>query len=86
MSGVQVVLQLKEQQATLKVVGVMASSNKVMASMSQLLSVPQIATVSRNMAKEMEKVLCMTPFGPFRPSKLFPATGRPHIGDDRRPL
>jgi charged multivesicular body protein 3 len=49
------VMQLKEQAATMKVVGTMAHSTQLMKSMSALMNVKQISLVARSMAKEMEK-------------------------------
>ena len=50
------ILQLKQQEATLKVVGVMQQSTEMLQTMSNLVSLPHVSEVAKNMAMEMEKV------------------------------
>src|ERR1700682_242035 len=47
--------QLKSQQATSNVVGVMGKSVDVMQHMSALISLPEMAETARNMSREMAK-------------------------------
>lgn len=49
------IMQIKEQEATFKVVGAMRVSGKLMETMGHLVKIPQIAQISRQMAKEMAR-------------------------------
>eukprot|EP01083_Nonionella_stella_P058678 153671_1 len=50
-----VVLQLNEMQAQLRVAQIMQSSTQIMAGMGQLMNLPKISSVAREMSKEMQK-------------------------------
>merc|ERR1712071_213306 len=48
-------MQMKNQQATLRIAGALQSSTQVMKSMQQLIRVPEIAATMRDLSKEMMK-------------------------------
>jgi len=48
-------MQMKNQQATLRIAGALQKSTEVMKAMQQLIKVPEVAATMRDMSKEMMK-------------------------------
>jgi len=49
-------MQMKNQQATLRIAGALQKSTDVMKAMQQLIKVPEVAATMRDLSKEMMKV------------------------------